>query len=175
MGDRELPNLAQALFTAQHNNASAQLLAALPLRRINLWLGPTEQRLSNNLHWDAHDSLFYQLQCAKEFLLFPPGDKAKLPYPSKDSQETALQWHFNITAGHVDWHLEKLIGACRMQRLSLISPNQTLNAFLCCKRCCRPRSAPSVRVMLFFLPAHWHHQVRSFSGRGTGDRCKCVN
>merc|ERR1711964_148287 len=26
-----------------------------------------------------------------------------------------------------------------------------------------------------FLPAYWHHQVRSFSGKDSGDRCKCVN
>jgi len=173
--DRELPELSRTLFEAQHE--FTPLLAA-SLRRVNLWLAPVEEHLSSHLHWDEHDSLLYQLQCSKEFLLFPPGDKENLPYPPQDEQDAkhfALQWNFNITDGAVQWHLEQLTKAISNAASLMDLSEQDIKRFPSLVNVLPPKKCTVKAGDALLLPAFWHHQVRSFRGQDADDSCSCVN
>jgi len=178
--DREVPKLAKSLFLDQHGSGP-QLLAALPFRRVNLWLAGTQGNVKNALHWDAHDNLLYQLRCGKEFLIFPPGDKDKLYYPTeeqeaKEEEKGSLQWHLNMSVGveKVDWRLEpnpKSIhnGAA----VDLLNPDYV--AYPKLKEVMPPRKCTLRAGDALFLPAYWHHAVGLLSGKEGGANCKCVN
>lgn len=180
--DREVPKLATELVQAQQSGH--QLLAALPLRRVNLWLAPMEEEFQDTLHWGGYDSLSYQLECGKEFLLFPPGDADKLPYDLEDGdfgEQTALQWHANVLGAgastQVKWHLDRTMKSVHAAAaVDLSSPNFT--AFPKLGSVLPPKKCTVKAGDALFLPAFWHRQVHFFGGAdaiGSGGRCKCIN
>lgn len=180
--EREVPELAERLVQA-HLASGPHLLAALPFRRVNLWLAPMEEEFQDTLHWDAHDSLSYQMECAKEFLLFPPGDRDKLPYDVEGPEDNpqGLEWHANLGRGgrhsEVHWHL----GSARQRSraaaaIDLSRPKEELaKRFPKLAEALPPKKCTVHSGEALYIPAHWHKQVHFFGGAGAGTRCKCLN
>jgi len=174
--DRELPALADAIVR-EHRASGLSVLSKLPFRRVNLHLAPVGDGLEDALHFDEHDSLLYQVECGREFFLFPPGDKENLPY----AEVNDMQWLPQVLSGsgspghdRVHWHSSRTLHSSRASaHVDLERWNAT--AAPGGGSAVRPRRCTVKAGDALFLPAYWHQQRRSFGGPDAGPRCSCLD
>jgi len=176
--DRELPRLADDVVRELRASGLA-VLSKLPFRRVNLHLAPVGEGLEDSLHFDEHDSLLYQIECGREFFLFPPGDKEKLPYAKAND----AQWLPQVLGGgpgqeRVHWHSSRTLHTSRTSaHVDLEQWNATAAADEegGAEAPALPRRCTVLPGDALFLPAYWHQQRRSFGGPDAGARCGCVD
>jgi jumonji domain-containing protein 7 len=131
----------------------------------NLWLGRGET--ISPLHYDPYENLLCQISGVKHLMLFPPSDAPLLDYAARRKGQLRYAWPNNFTRASVSEH--RVIFA---SSVNLTEPNEARHG--AALRLARPLRCEIRGGETLYLPAWWHHEVRS-AGAPAGEINLAVN
>lgn len=134
---------------------SPQCASSLRPLLSNLWLG--KGATTSPLHYDEYENLLSQVRGTKEILLFPPTDIDRLGYTPRPKGQLLYTWPATFTRVPID----ETASASRVifaASVNLTSPSAEQQREL---SQCAPRRCTLSAGETLYLPAFWHHEVRS--------------
>ncbi|CAM9512172.1 unnamed protein product [Ectocarpus sp. 12 AP-2014] len=127
--------------------------SGLELLLTNLWVG--KGGTTAVLHYDDYENLLCQVRGTKELMLFPPKDLENLYYVGR--RKGKLKYHFPGK-----WTRDELDGPNKVifsSSVRLDDPDFERHPRL---RLCRPYRVVLQEGDVLYMPAFWHHEVRSY-------------
>ncbi|CAM9293620.1 unnamed protein product [Ectocarpus sp. 6 AP-2014] len=134
--------------------------SGLELLLTNLWVG--KGGTTAVLHYDDYENLLCQVRGTKELVLFPPKDLENLYYVGR--RKGKLKYHFPGK-----WTRDELDGPNKVifsSSVRLDDPDFERHPRL--KRC-RPYRVVLQEGDVLYMPAFWHHEVRSYPDAEEGN------
>eukprot|EP00903_Cladosiphon_okamuranus_P016604 g15317.t1 len=139
---------------------SAAAESGLELLLTNLWVG--KGGTTAVLHYDDYENLLCQVRGTKELVLFPPKDLENLYYVGRRKGKLKYEFPGKWTRDELDGSNKVIFGSS----VHLDNPDFERHPRL--KRC-RPYRVALHEGDVLYMPAFWHHEVRSYPDEDEGN------